>query len=112
MAWATSPCLRSETPGLVARATSSSFPFDVLFGERFGLLVEKPAGHVRGLALGDGDDDVAVKGPAVLAVGLPGGGGVVGVTELEADDDLAFGGGGLFGLHQGEGVDREAAALL
>jgi hypothetical protein len=51
---------------------------DRLAEELFAGVVHQPTGHVDGLALMDGDDDVRIKSPSMFAVVFAGAGGGVG----------------------------------
>ena len=84
---------------------------DVLFGEFFGLLIEGPTGHVDGIALMDGDDDIAVEGPAVFSIVFARASWGVGVAVVEAEDEATVG-ALLFGFEEGLGGYEEAMELL
>src|SRR5678815_499946 len=87
-------------------------PHDRLREKLVGLVVQHPARHVRRLAPGDGDDDVAVERPGVLAVVLARPGGVVRVAVVEPQHRLALGVGFALGLELRPRVDREPVVAL
>src|SRR5258706_13285634 len=94
------------------RYTSSRFTYNLFLLKLFGYFVQYPARHVHRLAVVNGDDDVAVKWPAVLAIIFAGARGMVRVAVIKTQDQFAFGAGGFFGFDVFLGIEAEAVVLL
>src|SRR3984885_5735048 len=85
---------------------------DRLVYKRIGLFVENPACEGRGFSFFDGDDDVAVKRPSMLAIVLTGFCRMVGVAVIETKHQFSFVAGFLFDAGQLERVELKAMIAL